>query len=250
MTDPRPGGLPSGPDDHAQACDVLVVGGGINGAGIAGIARDLRRPRLARGVGRTRRSRRPHIVSLDQADPRRVALPGVLRVFAGAQVTTQEREVLLKSAPHIMWPLRFVMPHDPSMRPAWMIRLGLFLYDHLARREMLPGSEGVNLRSHPLGAPLHHRFTRGFVYSDEWVDDARLVVLNALDAQTHGAQILARTRCTARSATHKGGRRPCARPAKMLHCTRDYEKAQEHPKSYCCFPLLYFFGKVVPIMES
>jgi glycerol-3-phosphate dehydrogenase len=83
------------------------------------------------------------------------------------------------------------------MRPAWMIRLGLFLYDHLARREVLPGSKGVNLRNHPLGAPLQRRFSRGFVYSDGWVDDARLVVLNALDAQNHGAQVLTRTCCTA-----------------------------------------------------
>jgi glycerol-3-phosphate dehydrogenase len=105
--------------------------------------------------------------------------------------------VLLKSAPHIMWPLRFVMPHDAAMRPAWMVRMGLFLYDHLARREVLPGSTGVNLRSSPLGLPLKSQYTRGFVYSDGWVDDARLVLLNALDARAKGAELLTRSRVTA-----------------------------------------------------
>ena len=103
--------------------------------------------------------------------------------------------MLLKSAPHIIWPLRFVMPHDPSMRPAWMIRAGLFLYDHLARREVLPGSRTVDLRRHVAGAPLKPAFRKGFVYSDGWVDDARLVVLNAVDAAAHGATVLTRTRC-------------------------------------------------------
>jgi len=97
-----------------------------------------------------------------------------------------------------------VMPHDPSMRPAWMIRIGLFLYDHLARREVLPGSRMVNLRRHPAGAPLKPSFTKGFVYSDGWVDDARLVVLNAVDAAARGATVLTRTCCVdaKRSATH------------------------------------------------
>jgi glycerol-3-phosphate dehydrogenase len=86
-----------------------------------------------------------------------------------------------------MWPLRFMMPHDPSMRPVWMIRAGLFLYDHLARREWLPASYAVDLKTHPTGAPLQQRSSRGFVYSDGWVDDARLVVLNAIDAAERGA---------------------------------------------------------------
>jgi glycerol-3-phosphate dehydrogenase len=115
--------------------------------------------------------------------------------FALVRKALAEREVLLKSAPHIMWPLRFVMPHDPGMRPVWMIRAGLFLYDHLARREVLPGSTTVDLRSHPAGAPLKRDFRKGFVYSDGWVDDARLVVLNALDATRHGATVLTRTAC-------------------------------------------------------
>jgi glycerol-3-phosphate dehydrogenase len=102
---------------------------------------------------------------------------------------------LLRAAPHIMWPLRFVMPHEPSQRPAWMIRAGLLMYDLLARRELLPGSRGIDLRRHPAGTPLRAGFTRGFEYSDGWVDDARLVVLNAMDAADKGAQILPRWRC-------------------------------------------------------
>src|SRR5205085_1385533 len=115
--------------------------------------------------------------------------------FALVRKALAEREVLLKSAPHIMRPLRFVMPHDPGMRPVWMIRAGLFLYDHLARREVLAGSRTVRLRGHPAGAPLKPGFTRGFEYSDGWVDDARLVVLNALDAAERGATVLTRCRC-------------------------------------------------------
>src|SRR5262249_44068628 len=117
------------------------------------------------------------------------------REFSLVRKALAEREVLLRSAPHIMWPLRFVMPHDPGMRPAWMIRVGLFLYDHLARREGLPASRMVDLRPPASGAPLKPIFTKGFVYSDGWVDDARLVALNAVDAASHGATILTRTRC-------------------------------------------------------
>jgi glycerol-3-phosphate dehydrogenase len=175
------------------ACDVLVVGGGINGVGIA---RDL----AGRGWS---------VVLAEQDDlaahtssSSTKLIHGGLRYleyyeFGLVRKALQEREVLLKSAPHIMWPLRFVMPHDPSMRPAWLIRLGMFLYDHLARREVLPGSRGVNLRTHPAGAPLQARFQRGFIYSDGWVDDARLVVLNAIEARERGAQLFTRTRCTA-----------------------------------------------------
>ena len=185
----------------AQTCDVLVVGGGINGAGIA---RDL--------------AGRGHDVVLCEKDDlaqhtsssSTKLIHGGLRYleyreFSLVRKALAEREVLLKSAPHIMWPLRFVMPHDPSSsasRPVWMIRLGLFLYDHLARREVLPASTTVDLRRHPAGRPLKPMFTNGFVYSDGWVDDARLVVLNAIDAAEHGATVLTRWRCVdARRAT-------------------------------------------------
>jgi len=108
-----------------------------------------------------------------------------------------EREVLLRAAPHIVWPLRFVLPHNRGLRPAWMVRLGLFLYDHLGGRERLPASYGVDLRRDPVGEPLRDTYTKGFCYSDCWVEDSRLVVLNALDAAERGAEILVRTECTA-----------------------------------------------------
>jgi glycerol-3-phosphate dehydrogenase len=106
-----------------------------------------------------------------------------------------EREVLLAAAPHIMRPLHFIMPHDAHLRPAWMIRAGLLLYDHLAPRRRLAASSSVDLRTHIAGEPLKPGYRRGFVYSDGWVDDARLVLLNALDAQARGASVRTRTRC-------------------------------------------------------
>ena len=186
---PRSADVPECP----PACDVLVVGGGINGAGIA---RDL--------------AGRGHSVVLCEKDDlaqhtsssSTKLIHGGLRYleyyeFGLVRKALAEREVLLKSAPHIMWPLRFVMPHDPGMRPVWMIRAGLFLYDHLARREVLPASATVDLRRHPTGRPLKPSFTKGFVYSDGWVDDARLVVLNAIDAAERGAVVLTRWQCVA-----------------------------------------------------
>ncbi|MCF8152170.1 MAG: glycerol-3-phosphate dehydrogenase [Burkholderiaceae bacterium] len=176
-----------------QDCDVLVVGGGINGVGIA---RDL--------AGRGWR-----VVLVEQDDlgahtssASSKLIHGGLRYleyyeFAMVRKALLEREVLLRSAPHIIRPLRFVMPHEPTMRPVWWIRLGLFLYDHLARREVLPGSQAIDLRRHPVGTALQDRLVRGFVYSDGWVDDARLVVLNALDAHERGAKFRPRTRCVA-----------------------------------------------------
>jgi len=105
--------------------------------------------------------------------------------------------VLLRAAPHIVRPLRFVLPHHAGLRPAWLIRLGLFLYDHLGGRDVLPPTRAVDLRHDPAGAPLRPEFVRGFEYSDCWVDDARLVVLNARDAARLGADIRTRTRCVA-----------------------------------------------------
>ena len=101
-----------------------------------------------------------------------------------------EREVLLEAAPHIIWPMRFVLPHSPEQRPAWLIRLGLFLYDHLGGRKRLPGDPHARPREAPEGRPCARHFTRGFEYSDCWVDDARLVVLNALDAARAWRRIL------------------------------------------------------------
>ncbi len=109
----------------------------------------------------------------------------------------QERERLLLLAPHIIWPLDFVLPHQGGLRPAWLVRLGLFMYDHLARRRRLPPTRAVRLGSDPVGAPLQPGFDRGFVYADCWVEDSRLVVLNARDAADRGAQIRTHTRLAA-----------------------------------------------------
>jgi len=180
--------------------DVVVVGGGINGAGIA---RDLA------GRGLSVLLAEAQDLAMHTSSSSSKLIHGGLRYlefgeFGLVRKALQEREVLLKSAPHIMWPLRFVMPHDPSMRPAWLIRLGLFFYDHLARRELLPGSRGIDLRKHEAGVPLQARFVQGFEYSDGWVDDARLVLLNALDARFKGAEVLTRSPVVAarRAAQH------------------------------------------------
>jgi glycerol-3-phosphate dehydrogenase len=181
-------------------CDVLVVGGGINGAGIA-------RDAAGRGLCVVLCEKDDLAAHTSSASSK--LIHGGLRylehyAFALVRKALVEREVLLRSAPHIMWPLRFVMPHDRGQRPAWLIRLGLYLYDSLARREFLPGSQALSLRSHPAGRPLKRAFTRAFAYSDGWVDDARLVVLAALDAHEHGARVLTRTTCTSlrREAAH------------------------------------------------
>ncbi len=184
------------PADHSSveipsSCDVLVVGGGINGAGIA---RDL----AGRGL-RVVLCEKDDLAQATSSSSTKLIHGGLryleYREFSLVRKALAEREVLLRSAPHIMWPLRFVMPHDPGMRPVWMIRAGLFLYDHLARREVLPASRTIDLREHVAGVPLKARFTKGFVYSDGWVDDARLVALNALDAFERGATVLTRARC-------------------------------------------------------
>ncbi len=117
---------------------------------------------------------------------------GWLRLVREALI---EREVLLRMAPHLIRPMRFVLPVEPGMRPRWMLRLGLFVYDHLGGRKLLPATRTIDLAHDPLGAPLKGRYEHGFEYSDCWVDDARLVVLNAVDAAARGAVIRTRTRC-------------------------------------------------------
>jgi len=172
--------------------DLFVIGGGINGAGIArdaagrGLSVILcEKDDLAEGTS----SRSGKLVH------------GGLRYleyyeFRLVREALIEREVLMNIAPHIIWPMRFVLPHSPQDRPAWLIRLGLFLYDNLGGRKKLPGTRTLNLTRDPEGAPLLDKFTRGFEYSDCWVDDARLVVLNAVDAAEHGAIVLTRSPCT------------------------------------------------------
>jgi glycerol-3-phosphate dehydrogenase len=170
--------------------DILIVGGGINGAGIA---------RDASGRGLAVLLCEQDDLAAHTSSASTKLIHGGLRYleyyeFNLVRKALQEREVLLRAAPHIIRPLRFVMPHDAGLRSAWLIRAGLFLYDHLGKRELLAGSGGVDLASSPLGRPLQSRITKGFVYSDAWVDDARLVVLNAMDAAERGATILPRTR--------------------------------------------------------
>jgi len=175
------------------AYDVVVVGGGINGAGIA---------RDAAGRGYKVLLVEQHDLASHTSSASTKLIHGGLRYleffdFGLVRKSLQEREVLLASAPHIIRPLRFVMPHDAHLRPAWMIRAGLFLYDHLARRQRLAGSRTIDLRTHPAGPPLEAQYRRGFEYSDAWVDDSRLVVLSAIDARERGATVLTRTRCSA-----------------------------------------------------
>ena len=172
-------------------CDVLVVGGGINGAGIA-------RDAAGRGL-RVVLCEKDDLAQHTSSASSKLIHGGLRYLeqyhFGLVRKALAEREVLLKSAPHIIRPLRFLMPHAPGQRPAWMIRAGLFLYDHLARRDFLPASGTVALRDLPAGAALQPRFTQAFAYSDAWVDDARLVVLAALDARERGATIFTRMRC-------------------------------------------------------
>jgi glycerol-3-phosphate dehydrogenase len=176
-----------------QPIDLLVIGGGVNGTGIA---------RDAAGRGLSVLLCEQDDLAQHTSSASSKLIHGGLRYlehyeFRLVREALIEREVLLRLAPHIIWPLRFVLPHSPEQRPAWMIRLGLFLYDHLGGRDKLPGSARLDLAHDPLGAPLKEQFSTGFTYADCWVEDSRLVVLNAMDAAEHGAEILTRTRCAA-----------------------------------------------------
>ncbi len=186
----------------AQSFDLVVIGGGINGAGIA-------RDAAGRGLS----------VLLCEADDlaSQTSSASTKLIHGGLRYLEQyefrlvakalaEREVLLKVAPHIIWPLRFVLPHQKHLRPAWMIRTGLFLYDHIGGRRTLAGSKRIKFDRHPAGAPLQAGFKTGFVYSDAWAQDARLVVLNAMDAAARGATILTRTRCESAERKPEGWR--------------------------------------------
>ena len=170
--------------------DLFVVGGGINGTGIA-----------ADAAGRGLKVGLCEMGDLAQATSSSSSklIHGGLRYlehyeFRLVKEALNEREVLLKVAPHLVTPMRFQMPHRPHLRPAWLIRIGLFLYDNLGKRDTLLGSNKVKYGA---DSPLKADITQGFEYSDCWVDDARLVVTNALSAQQNNADIYARTRCTA-----------------------------------------------------
>ncbi|MET3108326.1 glycerol-3-phosphate dehydrogenase [Oxalobacteraceae bacterium GrIS 2.11] len=182
--------------------DVLVVGGGINGVGIA---------RDAAGRGLSVMLCEKDDLAAHTSSASTKLIHGGLRYleyyeFRLVRKALQEREVLLRAAPHIINPLRFVMPHVAHLRPAWLIRLGLFLYDNLSTRNILFGSRSINFKSHVSGRPLQDSFSKGFVYSDAWVDDARLVVLNAMDAKQLGATILTRTKLISAHQENDGWR--------------------------------------------
>jgi len=176
--------------DAASVVDVVVIGGGINGSGIA-------RDAAGRGLS---------VVLLEKDDIGSGTssrsgkyIHGGLRYleyyeFRLVREALIEREVVLGIAPHLAWPLRLVLPHSPEQRPRWLIRLGLFLYDHLGGRKKLPGTRSIDLRTAPEGEPIVASFTHAFGYYDVWVDDARLTLLNALDAAERGATVLPRTR--------------------------------------------------------
>jgi D-erythritol 1-phosphate dehydrogenase len=178
---------------RAVKCDLLVIGGGINGAGIA-------RDAAGRGLATVLVERADLASATSSASSK--LIHGGLRYleqyeFRLVHEALAEREILLRIAGHLVWPTRFVIPHVPELRPRWMIRLGLFLYDHLARRSVLPASQPVRLDSPPYSSGLRPGLKHGFVYADCRVDDARLVVANALDAARRGARVLVRTECVA-----------------------------------------------------
>jgi D-erythritol 1-phosphate dehydrogenase len=179
--------------------DLLVIGGGVNGAGIA-------RDAAGRGLSVILCEKDDLAEGCSSRSGKLVH--GGLRYleyyeFRLVREALIEREVLLNAASHIIWPMRFVLPHSPEDRPAWLVRLGLFLYDHLGGRKKLPGTRTLDLRRAPEGQPILDTYTKGFEYSDCWVDDARLVVLNAIGAAEKGAEILTRTPCV--SARRENG---------------------------------------------
>jgi len=171
--------------------DLFVIGGGINGAGIA-------RDAAGRGLSVVLCEKDDLAEGTSSRSGKLVH--GGLRYleyyeFRLVREALIEREVLMNAAPHIIWPMRFVLPHSPEDRPAWLVRLGLFLYDNLGGRKKLLGTRTLNLRRDPEGAPIKDQYTKGFEYSDCWVDDARLVVLNAVDAAERGCVVLTRSPC-------------------------------------------------------
>jgi glycerol-3-phosphate dehydrogenase len=183
-----------------QPLDLFVVGGGINGAGIACDA-----------AGRTLKVGLCEMNDFASATSSASTklIHGGLRYlehyeFRLVREALQEREVLLAKAPHLSFPLRFVLPHEPHLRPRWMLRLGLFLYDHLDWHMTLPKSISVDLPTSPFGRGLQPGFRKGFVYSDAWVDDARLVIANLKSARQMGARIFARHRCVSARRSSEG----------------------------------------------
>lgn len=170
--------------------DIFVIGGGVNGCGIA-------RDAAGRGLNVALAEMNDLASATSSASTK--LFHGGLRYleyyeFRLVREALKEREVLLRNMPHISWPLRFVLPLHKQMRPAWLIRLGLFMYDHLGGRKILPATKSLNLKIDAAGKPLKARFAKAFEYSDCWVQDSRLVVLNARDAAARGAKIMTQTK--------------------------------------------------------
>jgi glycerol-3-phosphate dehydrogenase len=179
--------------------DLLVIGGGINGTGIANLA--------AQGGLSVLLAEQDDLASHTSSRSSKL-IHGGLRYLEHGELrlvreALAEREVLLAMAPHIIWPLTFILPISADTRPAWMIRAGLFFYDHLGSRRTLPGSHRLDLSQHPAGQALKPGVRSAFSYADCWVDDARLVVFNAMQAEAFGASVLTRTRV--RSARRTAG---------------------------------------------
>lgn len=180
--------------------DILIIGGGINGAAIA---------RDAAGRGLSVLLCEKDDLANHTSSASTKLIHGGFRYleyyeFRLVRESLMEREVLLRAAPHIIWPLRLILPYDKGMRPAWLLRLGLFLYDHLGGRKLLPGTKTINLHKGPHKKALQSRLKKGYEFSDCWVQDARLVVLNAMDARERGADI--RTRAEIRSLKTSNGK--------------------------------------------
>lgn len=172
--------------------DLVVVGGGVNGAGIA-------RDAVGRGL-KVLLCEKDDLAQHTSSASTKLVHGGLRYLehydFMLVRHALQEREVLLRAAPHIIWPLRFILPHHKELRPRWLIRLGLFLYDHIGGRKLLPASHGVDLTKHISGGELKAEFSNAFEYSDCWVQDARLVTLNVMDAAERGCDVRVRTECT------------------------------------------------------
>ncbi len=176
----------------SEIFDLIVIGGGVNGAGVA-------RDAAGRGA-KVLLLEKGDLASGTSSKSTKLVHGGLRYLeyyeFSLVREALTERETVWQIAPHIVWPMRFILPVTHGMRPKWMLRAGLFLYDHIGGKGRLSKARSVNLKKHPTGAPLEKAYTRGFEYSDGWVDDARLVVLNALDAAERGADIRTRTAVT------------------------------------------------------
>jgi glycerol-3-phosphate dehydrogenase len=188
--------------DSASEYDIFIIGGGVNGCGIA---------RDAAGRGFSVGLCEMNDLASGTSSAATKLVHGGLRYlehyeFRLVRESLLERETLWRSAPHIIWPLRFVLPHHAGLRPAWLLRLGLFVYDHLGGRKLLPATRTLDLARDEAGKPLKPEFKKGFEYSDCWVEDSRLVVLNARDAAAKGARISPRTRCIAARPEGSGWR--------------------------------------------